>query len=50
MPRAVADGRMPYRDFFFTQGPLMPYLYGLFAPLWSPHGGGGGSSPPHSAS
>jgi len=40
--RAVADGRMPYRDFFFTQGPLMPYLYGLFAPLWSPHGVLGG--------
>ncbi|HPB11670.1 MAG TPA: hypothetical protein PLT74_10450, partial [Kiritimatiellia bacterium] len=36
--RAVADGRLTYRDFFFTQGPVMPYLYGLFAPLWSPHG------------
>ena len=40
--RAVADGRLPYRDFFFTQGPVMPYLYGLFAPLWSPHGVLGG--------
>ena len=24
------------------QGPVMPYLYGLFAPLWSPHGVLGG--------
>ena len=40
--RAVADGRLPYRDFFFTQGPVMPYLYGVFAPFWSPHGVLGG--------
>jgi hypothetical protein len=40
--RAVAEGHLPYRDFFFTQGPVMPYVYGLFAGLWSPHGVLGG--------
>ena len=33
-----AGGRMPYRDFFFSQGPLMPAVYGLLAPLWAPLG------------
>ena len=40
--RSVADGRMPYRDFFFTQGPVMPYVYGLISRLWSPFGVLGG--------
>ena len=40
--RAVAEGRMPYRDFFFTQGPVMPHVYGAFVKLWSPHGVLGG--------
>lgn len=31
-------GRMPYRDFFFSQGPFMPVVYGLLAPLWAPWG------------
>lgn len=35
-------GLMPYRDFFFTQGPVMPLVYGLLAPLWSPFGVAGG--------
>ena len=33
-----AAGRLPYRDFFFSQGPLMPRVYGLLAPLWAPMG------------
>jgi hypothetical protein len=37
-----ARGRLPYRDFFFTQGPVMPLLYGWLAPLWSPWGVAGG--------
>lgn len=40
--KCVAAGRMPYRDFFFTQGPVMPYVYGVFAPLWAPYGVLGG--------
>jgi hypothetical protein len=37
-----ARGRLPYRDFFFTQGPLLPLVYGWLAPLWSPWGVAGG--------
>lgn len=40
--RLVAQGRQPYRDFFFTQGPVMPYVYALLAPLWSAWGVLGG--------
>lgn len=25
--RLVGEGRLPYRDFFFTQGPVLPFLY-----------------------
>lgn len=25
--RLVGDGSLPYRDFFFTQGPVLPFLY-----------------------
>ena len=25
--RLVKEGRVPYRDFAFTQGPVMPYVY-----------------------
>ncbi len=32
----------PYRDFFFTQGPVMPVVYGALADLWSPFGIVGG--------
>ncbi len=28
--RAVVQGNVPYRDFFFLQPPLHPYFYGLF--------------------
>ncbi|MBQ7455724.1 MAG: hypothetical protein IJS53_04710, partial [Clostridia bacterium] len=30
----VHDGKLPYRDFFFTQGPTMPFVYSVFSPLW----------------
>ena len=40
--RRVAEGAEPYRDFFFTQGPLMPHVYGLLSFLWMPHGVLGG--------
>lgn len=32
--RLVAEGRLPYRDFFYTQGPLMPLVYSVFAKAW----------------
>lgn len=38
----TARGHMPYRDFFFTQGPVLPTVYGWLAPLWSTHGVAGG--------
>ena len=38
----MAEGAQPYRDFFFTQGPVMPNVYGTLAGLWSPHGVLGG--------
>lgn len=30
----VSEGQVPYRDFFFTQGPVMPYVYSLFTGFW----------------
>ena len=30
----VHDGKLPYRDFFFTQGPTMPFVYSVLSPLW----------------
>ena len=38
----VSAGAVPYRDFFFTQGPVMPTVYGLLSGLWSPFGVLGG--------
>ena len=38
----MAAGKMPYRDFFFTQAPLLPDVYGLLRPLWAPAGVLGG--------
>ena len=32
----VRAGQVPYRDFFFTQGPAMPYVYAALSPLWHP--------------
>ena len=40
--RRVASGAVVYRDFFFTQGPLMPHVYALLSGLWSPYGVLGG--------
>ena len=30
----VAEGHVPYRDFFFTQGPVMPVVYSAFTWVW----------------
>ena len=38
----TARGHRLYRDFFFTQGPVLPVVYGWLAPLWSPSGVAGG--------
>ena len=40
--RNVARGMMPYRDFLCTQGPVLPWVYGLFSGVWSPGGVLGG--------
>ena len=32
----VRMGRLPYRDFFFTQGPALPFVYSALAGIWSP--------------
>ncbi len=34
----VADGHMPYRDFAYTQGPLMPIVYSFFSWVWNSWG------------
>jgi hypothetical protein len=34
----VREGAMPYRDFFFTQGPTLPFVYSVLAPLWQADG------------
>lgn len=31
--RSVSEGRFPYRDFAFTQGPMLPLVYALATPL-----------------
>ena len=30
----VGEGKMLYRDFFYTQGPAMPIIYAPFAWVW----------------
>ena len=30
----VSEGQLPYRDFFFTQGPLLPIVYAPFVWVW----------------
>lgn len=32
----VHAGKLPYHDFFYTQGPAMPFVYSVFAPVWGP--------------
>lgn len=34
----VSQGKMPYRDFFYTQGPLLPLVYSRFAWIWESWG------------
>jgi len=34
----VGEGRKPYADFFYTQGPLMPILYSLISFSWQSFG------------
>ena len=34
----VAEGELPYRDFFFTQGPLLPIVYSAFTFVWKTWG------------
>ena len=36
--RCVSDGLHPYKDFFFTQAPFMPWFYSLFDGVWGSHG------------
>jgi len=36
--RLVADGKLPYRDFAFTQGPMLPLVYALFSRTFSTWG------------
>ncbi len=38
----VAEGQFPYRDFFFTQGAVMPCVYAAFEWAWAPFGVLGG--------
>ena len=40
--RCISDGLYPYKDFFYTQAPLMPWFYSLFDGLWAPYGVLGG--------
>ncbi len=40
--RCVSDGLYPYKDFFYTQAPLMPWVYSWFEGLWAPFGVLGG--------
>ena len=40
--RLVHEGQVPYRDFAFTQGPVMAYAYALFHPAVEAFGVAGG--------
>ena len=40
--RQVHEGKLPYRDFAFTQGPMLPLVYSLAQPLVARFGVGGG--------
>ena len=40
--RNFAAGKLPYRDYFFTQGPALPAIYGVLTPLWERFGVLGG--------
>ena len=32
----VREGKLPYRDFFFTQGPALPFVYSALTGVWGP--------------
>ena len=34
----VAEGQLPYRDFFYTQGPMLPFAYSALAGVWRTFG------------
>ncbi len=34
----VAEGQFPYRDFFYTQGPMLPFVYSVFVGVWNAWG------------
>ncbi len=34
----VAEGERPYRDFFFTQGPVLPEVFAAFSGIWKSGG------------
>ena len=34
----VRAGKLPYHDFFFTQGPTLPVVYSFFSPIWTSAG------------
>ena len=34
----VAEGKVPYRDFFYTQGPMLPIVYSAFTRIWKTFG------------
>src|SRR5271170_7706028 len=34
---AVTHGKLPYKDFWWVYGPLMPYYYGLFFKIFGIH-------------
>ena len=36
--RMVSEGKLPYRDFSYTQGPLMPVVYSAFSWIWKAWG------------
>lgn len=40
--RLVSEGRLPYVDFASTQGPVLPFFYSVFQPLFAAHGVAGG--------
>lgn len=40
--KSFASGLRPYRDFFFTQAPALPAVYGFLSPLWTWQGVLGG--------
>ncbi len=36
--KLVSEGKIPYRDFFYTQAPVMPMVYSVFSFVWDSFG------------